>query len=68
MLKGALWGGKICTTLLVVSLIIMVMVPNLAADAVNFIFWIDLSFLLIAFADYVIAYFFQPHKFKPVEK
>ena len=68
MLKGALWGGKICTTVLFISLIIMVMVPNLAADTVKIIFWLDLLFLLIAFADYVIAYFFQPNKFKPVEK
>ena len=68
ILKGALWGGKICTTVLFLSLIVMVMMPNLKFQTVQIIFWTDLLFLLIAFADYVIAYFFQPSKFQPVEK
>ena len=68
ILKGALWGGKICTTVLFVSLIVMVMLPTIDPKAVQIIFWVDLLFLLIAFADYIIAYFFQPSKFQPVKK
>ena len=67
ILKGALWGGKICTTVLFLSLIIMVMMPALEPQTVQIIFWIDLLFLLVAFADYIIAYFFQPSKFQPVD-
>lgn len=68
MLKGALWGGKVCTTVLFISLILMIMLPGLEPNTVQIIFWVDLLFLLIAFADYIVAYLFQPSKFRPVQK
>ena len=68
MLKGALISGKICTTILFVSLIILVMLPNLSADVVKIIAFIDAIFMLIAFAEYVIAYFFKDSKFQSLEK
>ena len=68
MLKGALISGKVCTTVLFVSLIILVMLPNLSADVVKVIAFIDAIFMLIAFAEYVIAYFFKDNKFQTLEK
>jgi len=68
MLKGALYSGKICTTILFVSLILMVMLPNLSEKAVNIIALVDAIFMLIAFADYAIAYFFKDNKFQSVDQ
>ena len=68
MLKGALISGKVCTTILFVSLIVLVMLPNLSADIVKVIALIDAIFMLIAFAEYVIAYFFKDSKFQALEK
>lgn len=68
MLKGALISGKVCTTVLFVSLIILVMLPNLSADVVKVIAFVDAIFMLIAFAEYVIAYFFKDSKFQDLEK
>lgn len=68
MLKGALMTGKICTTVLFVSLILMVMVPTLPDLAVNIITIVDTVFLLIAFADYAFAYYAKASKFQAIEK
>lgn len=67
MLKGALYSGKICTTILFVSLILMVMLPNLSEKTVVVITIVDAIFMLIAFSDYVVAYFFKENKFQPVD-
>lgn len=67
MLKGALFSGKICTTILFVSLIVMVMLPNLSLKAVNIIAVVDGLFMLIAFIDYVVAYFFKDNKFQTLD-
>ena len=67
MLKGALISGKICTTILFVSLIIMVMLPNLNSKTVNIIAVVDGLFMLVAFTDYVVAYFFKENKFQSLE-
>ncbi len=67
MLKGALISGKICTTILFISLIVLVMLPNLSADIVKVIALIDAIFMLAAFAEYVIAYFFKDNKFQSLE-
>ena len=67
MLKGALYSGKICTTILFISLILMVMLPNLSEKTVVLITIVDAIFMLIAFADYVVAYFFKENKFQLVD-
>ena len=56
MLKGALLSGKICTTVLFVSLILMVLMPDLKTFTVNIIALIDTLFLIFAFVDYALAY------------
>ena len=67
MLKGALISGKICTTILFISLIAMVMLPNLERKVINTIVAVDAIFLLIAFADYVITYFARDSKFQFIQ-
>lgn len=67
MLKGALLSGKICTTILFVSLILMVMMPDMPLKTINIITIIDALFLLIAFVHYVVAYYCMDSKFQVVE-
>lgn len=66
MLKGALLSGKICTTVLFISLIIMVLIPNLSPTVVVFIAIIDIIFMIISFADYVMAYYSDESKFQSI--
>jgi cardiolipin synthase len=68
MLKGALFSGKICTTILFVSLIAMVMMPDMPLKTVNFITVVDAVFLLIAFVHYAVAYFCMDSKFQSVDE
>lgn len=67
MLKGALISGKICTTVLFVSLILMVMMPGLPVQTVNIIALVDAVFMLIAFVEYVTAYIFIDSKFQSLD-
>ena len=67
MLKGALFGGKICTTVLFISLIILVMLPLLSDKAVLVIAFIDVIFMVIAFVDYIIAYFVKRNYFQSID-
>ena len=57
MLTGALITGKISTAVLFVSLIILVMFPNIGPVAVNIIMVVDGILLLISFLHYAITYF-----------
>lgn len=67
MLKGALLSGKICTTLLFVSLIVMVLLPELHATTVNIIVFTDTIVMLFAFGDYILAYFKNDKHFQSIE-
>lgn len=57
MLPGALMPGKICTTVLFISLILLVLMPNLKASIVNAIALVDTCFLSWSFVAYILAYF-----------
>ncbi len=57
MLEGALITGKICTTILFISLILMVLLPTLSETVIDWIALIDGIFMLVAFVDYFRAYF-----------
>lgn len=67
MLKGALITGKICTTVLFLSLIVMVMVPTLPEKVIKIIAIVDAVFMLISFADYATAYYSRDSKFQEVD-
>ena len=57
ILPGALMAGKICTTVLFLSLILLVLNPHLDQSIVNIIAFTDFVFLLISFVSYIFAYF-----------
>lgn len=57
MLTGALITGKISTAILFVSLILLVLMPNLSKTAICTIVIVDGIFLLISFADYIRTYY-----------
>lgn len=67
MLKGAQITGKICTTVLFLSLIILVMMPDIEYKYVQLIALIDAIFLLIAFTDYIIVYIRKDAKFQVLD-
>ena len=67
MLKGALLSGKICTTVLFVSLIIMVMFPDLTTETIVLITIIDLIFMLISLSDYIITYTNRSNRFQYID-
>ena len=57
MLPGALMAGKICTTVLFVSLIILVLFPQMPSHWITAIAVIDTVFLVFSFVRYIFAYF-----------
>ncbi len=56
ILNRALLSGKICTTVLFTSLILMVMIPTLSDETVAIITAVDGVFMLISFVHYILAY------------
>ena len=56
-LPGALMAGKVCTTVLFVSLIALVLFPDMDPVLVDFIALADGIFLLISFISYILAYY-----------
>ncbi len=67
ILKGALISGKICTTILFLSLIAMVVYPEMTVRQVEIIAVIDLIFMVMAFTEYALAYFSKKNHFQNVE-
>ncbi|MDO5399922.1 MAG: CDP-alcohol phosphatidyltransferase family protein [Eubacteriales bacterium] len=57
MLPGALMAGKVCTTVLFISLTALVLFPTMPPAMVNLIALTDGVFLLISFLSYIFAYF-----------
>lgn len=57
MLPGALLAGKVCTTVLFVSLTALVLFPDMDPRLVDAIALIDGVFLLVSFLNYIFAYF-----------
>lgn len=66
ILKGALISGKVCTTILFISLVSMVMFPRMDITTVNLIAMVDGVFLMVAFADYFITYLGKKSRFQPL--
>lgn len=67
ILKGALMSGKVCTTVLFVSLVAMVVFYRMDDTVVNIIAMIDGVFLMVAFADYFITYLGKKSRFQPLD-
>ena len=66
-LDGALMAGKICTTVLFVSMILLVILPNMNLRMVEFIALTDAVFLVTAFVQYVFAFFGKHAKVQDIE-
>jgi cardiolipin synthase len=56
ILNRALMSGKICTTVLFLSLIFMVLIPTLSEKTVTIITVVDSVFMIISFVHYILAY------------
>ena len=67
MLKGAQLTGKISTTVLFLSLIILVLMNELPETTVLIITLIDCIVLFIAFIDYIWVYFKKSSKFQELD-
>lgn len=67
MLPGALMAGKVCTTVLFISLIALVLFPSMNPAAVNLIALVDSVFLFISFINYILAYFGRNKKIQDME-
>lgn len=69
MLKGALVSGKVCTTVLFVSLILMVMFfPSLSDKNIQVLVVIDSICMLVAFAEYLFTYLKRESKFQSLNE
>ena len=68
MLPGALLAGKVCTTVLFLSLIVLVLLPDLRPEIVNAIALMDTAFLSYSFVTYVFAYFGKNVKVQDMEE
>ena len=68
MLPGALLAGKVCTTALFLSLIVLVLLPDLRPEIVNTIALMDTAFLSYSFVAYVFAYFGKNVKVQDMEE
>ena len=67
VLPGALPAGNICTTVLFVSLIALVLFPDMNEFAVDTVVLIDAVFLLISFISYIQAYYGKNRKIQDWE-
>ena len=66
-LDGALWSGKVSTTVLFTGLGLMFLFPCMSERTVNIISGVCLVFLLYAFGDYALAYFGKHKKIYDLE-
>ena len=67
MLDGALFSGKVSTAVLFVSLILLVLLPEIGQTAVNIIFIVDFVVLAVAFVDYARTYYTQSPMIQQLE-
>lgn len=67
ILAGALITGKICTTVLFISLILLVMIPQISPTALCIITAVDCLFMLISFFDYARLYYTHSPMIQKIE-
>lgn len=67
MLPGALMSGKICTTVLFMSMILMVLCPKLPDGVVNGLIVLCVAAMLVSFADYGRAYLGKERKVQDID-
>jgi len=67
ILKGALISGKICTVILFISLVTLVVFPQISTSVLNLIATTDGIFLMLAFLDYFLTYLGKKSRFQPLD-
>ena len=67
-LPGALPAGKVCTIVLFISLIAMVLFPDMNPRLVDGIAIVDTTFLVISFISYILAYYGRHTKVEDLKK
>jgi len=68
VLPGALLPGKVCTVVLFISLIAMVLFPDMGAGLVHAIALTDGIFLAVSFVSYILAYYGKHTKVEDVKQ
>ncbi len=68
MLTGALLTGKICTVILFLSLIALVLMPDLSERAINIITLVDAGFMLVSLAHYGYTYYRKTPMIQSIEE
>ena len=68
ILPGALMVGKVCTAVLFVSLIAMVLFPDLSCNTAAAIAVTDGCFLAFSFANYILAYYGKDPKVQDISQ
>lgn len=68
ILTGALMPGKVCTAVLFVSLIALVLIPDMDPMVVKTIALIDSVFLTVSFASYIRVYAFRSGLIQDLDK
>lgn len=67
-LDGAILAGKICTTVLFISFILLVLIPEMDPAMVDCLALVDGGFLIFAFVQYIFAFFGKHAKVQDIEK
>lgn len=67
MLTGALLTGKICTTVLFISLILLVLMPGLKQEIVHIITIVDAAVMLLSFGHYALTYYKKTPMIQAIE-
>lgn len=68
MLTGALITGKICTTVLFLSLILLVLIPDMDPAHIEWITLVDGIFMLVSFAHYAFVYYRKSPMIQDIEE
>lgn len=67
-LDGALMAGKVCTTILFVTLIIMVLLPGMSTTTANVLTAICFVAMTVAFVEYIRAYYGKNKKIYDLDR
>jgi cardiolipin synthase len=67
MLKGALFAGKVCTTVLFLALIVLIVYPDMPPRTLHILMAVCIAFMLFSFSMYFAAYFDKKDKFEAID-
>jgi len=68
VLSGALFAGKLCTTVLFVSFTVLILIPDLPTKIVTAAAILDAAFLAYSFISYFRAFFGKNHKLQDIQE